>query len=276
MNTLQNLHQHTTFCDGADTPEETINEAISRGFGAIGFSGHSYMHYSEGHSMSIDGTEQYKKTIASLKAKYSGQIDVFCGLEFDMFSKIDLSGYDYIIGSVHYLKIGDEYVGFDRDAKAVKNVIDTYFGGNGIEYAKEYYRHFATLSDYGSFDILGHFDLITKHKEKADFFDCDSKEYRFAAVEAAEALAGKIKLFEINTGAISRGYRTTPYPDPFIIKEMKRLGYGAIISSDCHNKNFIDCNFCEAEELLLSCGYKEKYILTNNGFIPVGLRDNDI
>ena len=43
MNTLQNLHQHTTFCDGKNTPEEIVLEAIKKGFGAIGFSGHCHM-----------------------------------------------------------------------------------------------------------------------------------------------------------------------------------------------------------------------------------------
>ena len=33
MNTLQNLHTHTTFCDGKDTVEEMINAALEKGFG---------------------------------------------------------------------------------------------------------------------------------------------------------------------------------------------------------------------------------------------------
>ena len=73
----------------------------------------------------------------------------------------------------------------------------------------------------------------------------------------------------MNTGAISRGYRTTPYPDPFIIKEMKRLGFGVVISSDCHQHAFMDCHFEAYKALLKECGYSERYILTKDGFIPV-------
>ena len=40
-NHLQNLHTHTTYCDGINTPEQIILTAIDKGFGAIGFSGHS-------------------------------------------------------------------------------------------------------------------------------------------------------------------------------------------------------------------------------------------
>jgi histidinol-phosphatase (PHP family) len=68
--------------------------------------------------------------------------------------------------------------------------------------------------------------------------------------EAIEALAGKIPYFEVNTGAIARGYRTTPYPMPFIIKEFQRRGFGVVLTSDCHNVAFLDCWFEEAAELL--------------------------
>ncbi len=271
MKNLQNLHTHTCYCDGADTPEEMILAAIHKGFASIGFSGHSYMHYAPEHSMSIDGTEEYKKEIALLKEKYQDKIDIFCGLEVDMYSEIDLTGYDYLIGSVHYLLCDGKHIGFDRSAEVVKNVIDEHFAGNGIEYAKAYYKALAELPKYGNFDIIGHFDLVTKHCDNVEFFDVNSDTYTNAAIEAAHALAGKIPFFEVNTGAIARGYRKTPYPSVFILKELKKLGFGAVITSDCHNKSMLDCQFDEATELLKSCGFKEKYILTGCGFTAVPL-----
>ena len=42
----QNLHVHTVYADGKDTPEELVLEAIRQGFTSIGFSEHSYMPYS--------------------------------------------------------------------------------------------------------------------------------------------------------------------------------------------------------------------------------------
>jgi hypothetical protein len=33
----------------------------------------------------------------------------------------------------------------------------------------------------------------------------------------------------------------------------------------------LDCKFDEAAELLKNCGFNEKYILTDNGFIAVSL-----
>ena len=269
MKNLQNLHTHSTYCDGRDTPEEMIALALDKGFDSIGFSGHSYMHFSPDYSMSIEGTEDYKKEILALKEKYAGQIDVFLGLEFEMYSEVELSGYEYLIGSLHYFKIGDGYVGFDRKDDEVQRVINEHFGGDGLAFARKYYEKLCSLPSYGKFDILGHFDLITKNIEKARLFDVDSAEYKKMAASAIDALSGKIPFFEVNTGAIARGYRTSPYPTLDLIKEFKSRGFGAVISSDCHDGRQLDCGFDSARELLIAGGFKERYILTNSGWTAV-------
>ena len=268
---LQNLHTHTIYCDGANTPEEVILTALKKKFDSIGFSGHSPMFYSDYNVLTPEKTLLYKKEVNRLKEKYRDRLEIFCGLEYDMYCQVDQSGYDYLIGAVHYLKIGEKYVGFDRSAEVVQQVIDTYFGGDGMRYAKAYYEALAELPSYGKFDIIGHFDLICKHSEKTKFFDEESKEYQGYVLQAADALRGKIPLFEVNTGAIARGYRTSPYPTVYIIKQLKEMGFGVCISSDCHDAKQLDCHFAESEELLRACGFREKFVLTNQGFVPIAL-----
>ena len=84
-------------------------------------------------------------------------------------------------------------------------------------------------------------------------------------------MAGRVPLFELNTGAVCRGTRTAPYPQDFIVKELKRLGFGVVISSDCHQKQNMDFWFEEGKEFLKNCGYVEHHIFTKEGFIPVPL-----
>ena len=81
MNIKQNLHTHTTYCDGDNTPEELVREAIKRGFSGIGFSGHSYTHFAPEDSMSVQGTYSYIAHVNKLKKTYAKQIDIFLGLE---------------------------------------------------------------------------------------------------------------------------------------------------------------------------------------------------
>lgn len=217
----QNLHTHTIYCDGRNTPEEMILAACEKGFSSIGFSMHSFL---QGQTIEQTIIESYKKDVDELKNKYADKIDVYCGLECDMYGTADLTGFDYLIGAVHYLRLGDMVVSIDHIFQDTQSIIRQYFGGDGMACAKEYYRQLSKMPQYGKYDIVAHFDIITKYNEKGHFFDENSKEYFFAAIEAAEQLAGTIPYFEVNTGAVARGYRTAPYPSINIIKELKRLG----------------------------------------------------
>ena len=263
----QNLHTHGILDDGKDAYEDTVKRAIELGFDCIGFSGHSNAHYMCASAMSKEGTKNYKKEINRLKKVYKNQIEVLCGIEFDMYSKEDLRDYDYVIGTVHYLKLGDEYVGFDRDAKTVEHIIKEYFGGDGMRYARAYYDALSQLPKYATrCDIVGHMDLITKHMETHNFFDTQSKEYRGMVLDAIDALADSGVVFEVNTGAIARGYRTTPYPEAFILKELQKRGCGIVIGSDCHDNRFLNYHFEQALQLIKACGFKEVLKMTGKGF----------
>lgn len=263
----QNLHMHGVLCDGKDSYESTVKRAIELGFDSIGFSGHSYMAYSPSHSMSIEGTEEYKKEIYRLKEAYKGIIDVYCGIEFDMYSSDDLKGYEYVIGSFHYFKFGDEYVGFDRGPDEVQRVIDQYFDGDGMRYAKLYYEKLAEMPKYcPNCDIIGHMDLVAKHIESRHYFDNASAQYKRYVEDCIDALAGKVKAFEINTGGITRGYRSTPYPEPFILKALKERNCSIVISSDCHDNRYLNYGFDHCLELARECGFREVLKLTPKGF----------
>ena len=272
MRNKQNLHIHSTYADGKDRPEEMILTAIERGFDSIGFSEHSYMRFSDyPYQMTPEKAERYKAEIRLLKEKYREKCNVFCGLEFEMYSDAPTEGFDYLIGSVHYLDVEGRIVGFDRGLPETEAYIQTYFGGDGMAFAKAYFEAVSKLPEKGRFDIIGHFDLLTKNNEKGCFIDTASKTYLDMGFGAIHALAGKIPLFELNTGAISRGYRTSPYPQMEFLRELKACGFGAVITSDCHDRTYIDCFYEEAEALLSEAGFRSKWILTDDGFQEVAL-----
>ena len=274
MGYKQCLHTHSILCDGKDTLEEMVQTAIEKGFDSIGFSGHSYMDIYAEFSMNEEKVSFYKTEIARLQQVYGDRIRIYCGLEKDNYTTLSTEGYDYLIGSVHVIRYEQELLFIDWTAERTRENIEKVFGGDGIAYAKHYFDAVADLPNHGSFDIIGHFDLLTKFNEREpDLFDTESPEYRAAATCAMEALVGKVKFFEVNTGAISRGYRSTPYPDPYIIKEMKRLGFKAIVSSDCHDRNFLDCGYEEAKHLLREAGFTEHYVLKDEGFVAIPLEE---
>ena len=272
MRNKQNLHIHSTYSDGKHTPRELIEEAIVRGFDSIGFSEHSYMYFSQSvNQLFISEMEPYKQEIRSLREEYRGRIEVFCGLEFEQHSRVPLDGFDYLIGSLHYMDFGDKILGFDRKLDEVQAYVRNNFGGDGMAFAEKYFEILTHLPEKGNFDILGHFDVLTKHNEEAGFVDPNDPKYIRMGVEAIHSLKGKIPLFEVNTGAIARGYRTSPYPQMEFIKEFRKCGFGAVISSDCHNKDFLDCCFEESRLLLQEAGFTTRWIFTDNGFKEVAL-----
>ena len=274
MGYKQCLHTHSVLCDGKDTLEQMVQTAIEKGFDSIGFSGHSFMEIYAEFSMSEEKIALYKSEIARLQKVYGDRIRIFCGLEKDNYTNVSTEGFDYLIGSVHVMRYENDLLFVDWSAERTREQINDVFNGDGIAYAKHYFQAVADLPNYGSFDILAHFDLLTKFNEKEpDLMDTGDPRYRAAATAALESLVGKVKFFEVNTGAISRGYRTTPYPDPYIIKEMKRLGFCAIISSDCHDRNFLDCGYDEAKRLLKEAGFTEHYVLKDEGFVAIPLED---
>ena len=274
MGYKQCLHTHSILCDGKDTLEEMVIAAIEKGFDSIGFSGHSFMDIYAEFSMNEEKVAIYKAEIKRLQQVYGDRIRIYCGLEKDNYTPLSTEGYDYLIGSVHVVQHPQGLLFIDWTAERTRENIENVFGGDGIAYAKHYFQAVADLPNHGSFDILGHFDLLTKFNEKEpDLFDTTCEAYRAAATAAAESLVGKVRFFEVNTGAIGRGYRTTPYPDPYIIREMKRLGFGAIISSDCHDRNFLDCGYEDAKRLLREAGFTEHYVLKEEGFVAIPLED---
>lgn len=263
---LQNLHTHTTFCHGNDTPEELVLEAIKQGFDSIGMSSHA----SSSHTDLGSNPSEYIREVLRVKEKYKNKIRVFLGIELDYYSVgyVDPTPYEYRIGSVHSSVLdGGIIVPFDYDYESSKYALDTVFGGDGIKYAAEYYKRVAEMPFVFDYEIVGHFDLVSKFGEKyPPIFDEESSAYRDLALEALHAVRERREIFEVNTGAMGRKIRTSPYPAVFILKEMKKLKCKLILSSDCHDKNCLTTGFAEARELVRSVGFDEIYYLGENGF----------
>ena len=267
---LQNIHTHSTFCDGNNTPEELVQQAISLGFNAIGFSGHSLQEFENKYSMTEQGTKEYVKEIKRLKEAYKDKIDIFLGIEYDYYSVGSLKEYDYVIGSVHYIKVGEgEYRAIDtRNPNVLEDLIEKYFDGNPMLLVKEYFRLLGEIPNrLGRAGVIGHFDLLLKSSEIKKIFNTESVEYREYATECIKKLIDSGCLFEINTGAVARGLRCQPYPEQWALEKMQQLGAKVIISSDCHYQEKLNFYFKEAIEYIKECGFKEVYTLTKNGFV---------
>ena len=83
-----------------------------------------------------------------------------------------------------------------------------------------------------------------------------------------DALVSAGKIFEVNTGAISRGWRTAPYPSRWALEQLKRRSARVTISSDSHSIDTVDCAFGQAQALLRACGFEEIWAFDGETFRP--------
>jgi len=260
-----NLHTHSIYCDGKNSIEEMISRALSLGFTSLGFSSHAYTGLKEDSSqMSLEGTKKYFNEIDEMKEKYKGAINIFKGLEQEAAYpfKADL---DYAIYSCHFLNTDKGILTIDFKAEYLKELLEALGGKDN--FFKSYYNTLLDNSDKVDFQIVGHLDIYTKFDEKYHIIE----EVPSIALEAVEELNRKGKIFEINTGAIGRGYRTSFYPSDKILNHLKAIGANIIVTSDCHNADYLDCFFAETREILLNKGFKTQMELTPNGFQEVAL-----
>ena len=260
---LSNLHTHTTFCDGSSTPEETVISAINKGFCSLGFSGHAYAPY--GLEYCTKDEDGYIKEILRLKEKYSSEIEIYLGTEEDAYHLIDRSKYEYLIGSLHYVKAKDGLLPIDLGQECIGRILDS-FGGDVGAIAENYYSYFADYLRSRRPDVVGHFDLLTKYDEKLGPVFLGNPKHDKIAESFISSLARDGFLFEVNTGAIARGLRTLPYPATNLLRILHRENAPIILNSDCHNAQNLDFGFREAKAMLREIGFKETTVLYKHKF----------
>lgn len=274
MRIRSNLHTHTVYCDGQNTAREMVEAAISKGFRSIGFSGHAYTAFDPDCCMTQADTLAYCAEIRALQQEYTGVIDVFLGLENDGLVPQPTDGYDYIIGSVHYLYAQGKYHTVDNTHHHMRACIEEGYGGDALNMAQAYYDLLVSYTTTDRVDIVGHFDLLRKMNGDNRFFDPFSPAYQCIALEALEAIAKAGKIFEVNTGAIARGFLKEPYPAPFLLKRLLELKAPIIVSSDAHAAENLDTQFDAVSDMLYEMGFRETMELQRGkGFVPVPLRE---
>lgn len=252
---FNNFHMHSTFCDGRDTVPAMAEAAKALGCREIGFSGHSWLDFDPDWTMSPDAAADYRAAVTALKGSLAPDMKVFLGIEQDYCSPTDeLPLYDYVIGGVHCVFRDGHYISVDLDADAQRSGVEQWYGGDASAFAEDYYALVGDLYEKTHCDIIAHFDLITKFIERDDLLDVDDPRFVKAERAALDRLIACPAVIEINTGAISRGYRTAPYPSERVLETLGKAGKPVILSSDSHATDTILFGFEDAMRLVEKYG----------------------
>lgn len=261
-----NLHTHTTYSDGSAPPEEYVRRALELGFVSLGFSEHGCTTYDE-VSIKEEDIPRFRSDIAGLAERYRGRIELYAGVETDYLNPLDKSGWDYVIGSVHYLRDGaGRYHCLDHSPEMLRQAVDHVGGGRARPLVEEYVRLLVDMAERYRPDILGHLDLIVKFNAGREFFDPAQPWYTALWKEACARIAKTGCIVEINSGGMARGWTEVPYPSADILYNLFRLDVPVTVCSDAHSPETLDWAFDTMLDLLRDVGYRTVKILLGGAF----------
>ncbi len=272
-----NLHSHSRYDDGSEELESYIKAAIEKGFSVYGFSGHAPVNFDTNWHMKADYLDDYLNTIDELKEKYEGTIEIYTGLEADFYPGCmdwrSKAGIDYTIGAVHFLK--NEQTGSVMDLDGTKEEFITTlregFNNDIHSLFRAYFEKLRNMLLEMPPNIIAHLDIIKKNNSRNFFFEETNPVYQDEIMKTLELIRKTDTIVEINTGGMSRGYVTEPYPSRWIWKICHDMGIHITVTSDSHHPDNIDYFFDEACAQLKEIGYKEQRILYNNVWQDVRL-----
>lgn len=260
-----NLHTHTTFSDGVGTIRENIESAIEKNMLSLGFSDHSFTACDPSYCMSTEKYPQYIKEVRELAKEYEGRLPVFLGIEKDYYSEGDDGEFDYVIASAHYINKNGKCYPIDHTRQQQEECVKEVFGGNVVDMAKFYFEMMVKHVEKTKPTFIGHFDVVTKFSYMPE----EDEGYIKAAIQSLEECLKTCKYLEFNTGGISRGYKTFPYPNSFLLEKIRDFGGKILLGSDSHDPKNLDFFFNESVKILKDTGFKTISVFNGKDFDDV-------
>lgn len=251
------VHTHTLYSHGADTPADMFAAARAKGIQLYGFSEHSprphaYNYTHEYREHLTKNFPVYVREVQALQQQFPGQ--VLLGMEMDwlddeldfIHGAIKAYDFDYLIGSVHFLKTW----GYDDDpgdwAVADKAVYSARY--------EEYFLTLARMARSGLFQIAAHPDLI-----KIFSVDVFHRWLRDSASldlirEALIAIKDNGMAMEVSTAGLRKPCKEC-YPGPQIMQLAADVGVNISLGSDAHAVSHAAYVFDQLEAYVRSFGY---------------------
>lgn len=262
---LTDYHVHSSFSDGKNTVAEVAKIAAERGFSVLGFTEHSPMADGRSWGMKQERLADYLREVQAQKALYAGKMEILLGIEQDYYAPKAEGDFDYRIGSVHGFDCGDHIQDVDETIPLLEKVAAEQYGGDVYAMIEGYYEIVGDVWNKTRCEIIGHLDLITKWQEQKVLFDENHPRYVAAARAAIDRLIPSGALFEVNAGAIGRGYRSTPYPSIPLLKYIREKGGEIILTGDTHDARKLGAYQQLCADHAKAAGFTKSVILTAKG-----------
>ncbi len=207
----------------------------------------------------------YTAELARLVPLYADRLVVLRGFECEViphegYAELmrawrDEGGFDYYVGSVHFV----DSISIDGPMPLFEQALD---GRGGLEpLAIRYYELVAEMALALRPEVVGHLDLIVKNGRFHG--DCETPAIRRAALEALDAIAQVEGILDLNTAGWRKGLGR-PYVAPWLLDAAKRVGVGVCFGDDSHRPSDVGAGIDESRAWLLTHGVDRVTVLTRD------------
>jgi histidinol-phosphatase (PHP family) len=172
------------------------------------------------------------------------EVDFVPGAEDRIANLLEGRDFDYVIGSVHFIRDG----AVDMDDYSV------WDSGRSVE--QIWRRYFETIGESatsGLFDVIAHPDLVKYWGRERPLPEGDLRRYYEPAVEGIAASGAAV---EVSTAGLRKRVGEI-YPAPALLQMCVEAGIPVALSSDAHRADDVGADYDRALELLDSVGVRE-------------------
>ena len=172
------------------------------------------------------------------------EADFVAGAEDRMANLLQARDFDYVIGSVHFIREG----AVDMDDYSVWGT-----GRSAEEIWRRYFQTIGEAARSGLFDVMAHPDLVKMWGPERPLPEGDLRRYYEPAVEG---IAESGIAVEVSTAGLRKRAREL-YPAPAFLEMCLQAGAQVSLSSDAHRPQDVGADYEQALELLEALGVGE-------------------
>ncbi len=252
MNISYDGHIHSPFCPHGSTDkfEAYVEAAIKFGYKGMTFTEHAPLPLDfhdpvpeQDSGMKREYLPDYFHSIQQLKEKYSGVMNIKCGLEVDYIEGFEEDTKQFLdkigpqlddaILSVHFIKHHDEYTCIDYSTESFNELLHSF--GSIEKVHQKYYETVlkSITSNLGNYKPtrIGHITLANKFKKKFPFkgrFETDISKL-------LDTVKMKSYSLDYNGAGTVKPYCGEPYPPDWVIQEALNRNIPLVYGSDAHS-----------------------------------------
>lgn len=256
MTPLPDYHIHTALCQHA-TGE--IHEYRARAdrlkIPEICFTDHvpSPDGYDPEHRMAMADFPNYREMIRRLQRRdvlpgvlFGIEADYYEGCERFLKTWLPAQGFDYVLGSVHFIR------GWGFDNPEERHIWDSV---DVTATWRKYFEAITQLARSGLFDAVGHLDLPKKFGYRPPNHDL-----KIMTGRALDSIAAAGMGLEINTAGLRKPVGEI-YPSPEILSLARKKGIPICFGSDAHSPAEVGADFEIALGAVRQAGYGEYFTI---------------